>query len=363
MTSTADARLRRDARTSSFDRRELFAGGGGMLICTLAGQKVLKGEPADVERLAVGGRRCRRRSPPRAAGETTLVSAPPSLARVDGAVREYWIRAEQVRWNIVPTGRDGMMDKKIKGKTKFTAYAYRAYTPGFAEPLGTASIPGPLLECEEGETIVVNFQNRLPAQVTMHPHGIFYSQEMDGAYKGRHTDPGGFVQKNQTFRYVWDARPGTAGAWMYHDHGPLDPIPALQGPVRAADHPQAGRAAARPRGAAVHAHVQPGGDRPQAAVLVLQRPRLRRQLADDQRRRRPAGRAATSTRSTTTSTPSTSTGTGGRTRAARSIDNQTLGPGDATTVAFVEDNPGRWFYHCHVFTHLHAGMNGWYLVS
>ena len=33
------------------------------------------------------------------------------------------------------------------------------------------------------------------------------------------------------------------------------------------------------------------------------------------------------------------------------------------TARFVEDNPGRWFYHCHVFQHLHQGMNGWYLVS
>ena len=45
------------------------------------------------------------------------------------------------------------------------------------------------------------------------------------------------------------------------------------------------------------------------------------------------------------------------------VDNQTLGPGDSFTAAFVEDNPGRWFYHCHVFSHLHEGMNGWYLVS
>ncbi len=45
------------------------------------------------------------------------------------------------------------------------------------------------------------------------------------------------------------------------------------------------------------------------------------------------------------------------------IDNQTLGPGDSFTAAFTEDNPGRWFYHCHVFSHLHEGMNGWYLVS
>ena len=41
----------------------------------------------------------------------------------------------------------------------------------------------------------------------------------------------------------------------------------------------------------------------------------------------------------------------------------TIGPGDITTARFTEDNPGRWFYHCHVFSHLHQGMNGWYLVE
>ena len=87
-----------------------------------------------------------------------------------------------------------MMDKKVKGKTKFTAYAYRPYSAGFAEPLGPATIPGPLIEAEIGDTIVVNFRNKIDAPVTMHPHGVFYSEEMDGAYKGRYTDPGGFVQ-------------------------------------------------------------------------------------------------------------------------------------------------------------------------
>ena len=30
---------------------------------------------------------------------------------------------------------------------------------------------------------------------------------------------------------------------------------------------------------------------------------------------------------------------------------------------FIEDNPGRWLYHCHVFSHQDAGMAGWYMVS
>jgi FtsP/CotA-like multicopper oxidase with cupredoxin domain len=45
------------------------------------------------------------------------------------------------------------------------------------------------------------------------------------------------------------------------------------------------------------------------------------------------------------------------------VDNVTTGPGDVITARFIEDNPGRWFYHCHVFSHLHEGMNGWYLVE
>jgi FtsP/CotA-like multicopper oxidase with cupredoxin domain len=35
------------------------------------------------------------------------------------------------------------------------------------------------------------------------------------------------------------------------------------------------------------------------------------------------------------------------------VDNKTLGPADIISLQFVEDNPGRWFYHCHVFSHLH----------
>jgi FtsP/CotA-like multicopper oxidase with cupredoxin domain len=45
------------------------------------------------------------------------------------------------------------------------------------------------------------------------------------------------------------------------------------------------------------------------------------------------------------------------------VDNKTLGPGDSFEVRFTEDNPGRWLYHCHVFSHLHNGMSGWYLVE
>ena len=45
------------------------------------------------------------------------------------------------------------------------------------------------------------------------------------------------------------------------------------------------------------------------------------------------------------------------------VDCPTLGPNETITADFVEDNPGRWLYHCHVFSHQDVGMAGWYLVD
>jgi len=193
------------------DRRQfLAAGGGGLLLCTLGGQQIRNDREADVEELA---REIEVPPKVRAASASGAASAAPAVFTASGGKRrEYWIKAEQRRWNIVPKGRDQMLGKKIKGKTKFNAFGYRAYTPGFASPIGKAKIPGPLIEAEVGDTIVVNFQNTLSSPVTIHPHGVQYSIEMDGAYKGKYTDPGGFVQQGETYQYVWEATPGTVGA-------------------------------------------------------------------------------------------------------------------------------------------------------
>ena len=52
-----------------------------------------------------------------------------------------------------------------------------------------------------------------------------------------------------------------------------------------------------------------------------------------------------------------------RNAAGAFVDNPTFGPNETVTARFVEDNPGRWLYHCHVFSHQDAGMAGWYVVD
>jgi FtsP/CotA-like multicopper oxidase with cupredoxin domain len=185
---------------------------------------------------------------------------------------------------------------------------------------------------------------------------------MDGSYKGRFTDAGGFVQPGRSFRYVWDAVAGTEGNWHYHDHGPTDPLPVYKGLF--------GSLIVRPQGApkpdrdfflAFHS-FQPvatgidrafwclngrayAGNTPTFHARVGQRVAFRVFALDNDFHTFHLH------------------GHRWRNESGKMVDNVTLGPADSISAEFVEDNPGRWFYHCHVFTHLHAGMNGWYVVK
>ncbi|WP_205697138.1 multicopper oxidase domain-containing protein [Conexibacter sp. SYSU D00693] len=336
----------------SLDRRGFLAAGGGALVCTLAGQKVREDREADLERLALDVPE----------PDAVRTGARAAQATVSGPRREYWLVAEPVRWTIVPNKRDEMMDAAVKGRTTFGAYAYVAYSKDFGRPLGKATIPGPTLEAEVGETLVVHFRNRTKVPLTVHPHGVFYTPDMDGAYKGRFSDPGGFVKPGATFTYVWECREGTEGVWPYHDHGPMDPLPVYKGLFGFLNVRKPG--APRPdveHYIAFHAFLPVAtglktayqcingrsftGNTPTLTAKVGQRVAQHITVMSDDfhtyhlhghRWRGPDGRV---------------------------VDNVTLGPADAYSLEFVEDNPGRWFYHCHVFSHLHEGMSGWYVVD
>jgi len=335
---------------------------GGLLLCTLAGKQFSANEEVPVEALNEG-----LEVPPKVAAARANGGVAPGsetvLAAATTSANEYWIKAEEMRWNIVPKGRDEMMGVAVKGKTTFKAWGYRAYSPNFAKPLGPATVPGPLLEANVGETVTVHFRNKLKTPVTMHPHGLQYSVDMDGAYKGKYTDPGGFVQRGDEVTYVWEAIPSSEGAWFYHDHGPSEPLPVykgLFGPILVRD-------PAKPRpdkeffvGFHSFQPAATGLNRPfyciNGRAYAGNTPTLRAKVGEDvafyvyaiddyfhtfhihgHRWVPPAG--------------------------GPTIDNFTLGPADISTARFTEDNPGRWLYHCHVWSHIVQGMSGWYIVE
>ena len=125
------------------DRRDFLAGAGG---CSSARSPARRSSSTRAPTCEAGVRRsrCRRRWRRPSAAALRAARSRPVLRRPAPAAtaREYWIEAEPVKWNIVPTHRDQMMDEKVKGKTEFTAYGYRRYTPGFAEPLGPGDDAG-----------------------------------------------------------------------------------------------------------------------------------------------------------------------------------------------------------------------------
>jgi FtsP/CotA-like multicopper oxidase with cupredoxin domain len=337
---------------SSSTRRSFFGlAGGAALLCTLGGK-----EAAEFDARAARVRK------PRAAVAQDVPQIQPAPG---GRRREYWIQAETVKWQITPLRRDEWHNRPISSRNTYTAYIYREMTPGFAAPIGQPNIPGPTLYAEVGDVLVVHFRNgdtTLRQAVTMHPHGVKYNVEYDGAYMGEFTRAGGFVAPGETFTYQWECVPESAGAWPYHDHGPNHTLNTFRGLF--------GALVVRPRGAewpdrtyTLFAHSLP------PAITKLDTtfqcfngrsyagntPTLRARVGEDveihafgmdsnfhtfhihgHRWRDPAGAF---------------------------IDNPAMGPNEGVTARFAEDNPGRWLYHCHVFTHQDAGMAGWYMVD
>jgi len=86
----------------------------------------------------------------------------------------------------------------------------------------TATIPGPTIILDEGDVAEIEllhqFDPHTPFQehVSLHVHGVHYDRESDGTLKYIN------LYKDESavphLSYRWDAAPGTAGTWPYHDY-------------------------------------------------------------------------------------------------------------------------------------------------
>ncbi|WP_405806445.1 multicopper oxidase domain-containing protein [Streptomyces sp. NBC_01187] len=95
---------------------------------------------------------------------------------------------------------------------------------GYGLEKGKATIPGPLIELIEGDTLHIEFENTMDVAASLHPHGVDYDIANDGTkMNNSHVEPG------ETRTYTWRThapgrrkdgswRPGSAGYWHYHDH-------------------------------------------------------------------------------------------------------------------------------------------------
>ncbi len=172
-------------------------------------------------------------------------------AQTTGKTRLYYIAADEAEWDYAPHNMDHMTGKPFdrraaifieRGKNRigkvYRKALYREYTdatfqtlkprPKDQEYLGAL---GPLLRAEVGDSIRIVFKNNASKPYSMHPHGVFYKKDSEGALYADGTSgndkkddavpPGG------AHTYVWEV-PERAGpapradessvVWLYHSH-------------------------------------------------------------------------------------------------------------------------------------------------
>jgi manganese oxidase len=167
-----------------------------------------------------------------------------------GKTRTYYIAADEVEWNYAPSGRDQAMNMpfdpvaqeftesgphqigRINKKAIYREYADATFStlkqrPPDEQYLG---ILGPLIRAEVGDTIKIVFKNNATHPFSMHPHGVFYQKDSEGAdYDDGTVGPDkedGCVAPGATHTYTWQALersgPGpqdpSSVFWLYHSH-------------------------------------------------------------------------------------------------------------------------------------------------
>ena len=194
-------------------------------------------------------------------------------------------------------GRDEWMKMPIPAQAQVPRVRLPAVQPGLRRPARAAvQMPGPTLEAEVGDTIVVHFRNadeHFGQALTMHPHGVRYTPDYDGSYLGNFTRAGGFIAPGEEFTYTWECTPDSVGVWPYHDHGPNHTINIARGLFGAIIVREKGAKAPDVEEVLVLHQLPPQVTGAAARLPVHQRPRVRGQHADD-----PRARSARTSRST-----------------------------------------------------------------
>jgi len=193
------------------------------------------------------------------------VQASQANAAPQGVTRTYYIAADEVQWDYAPSGVNEITGQpfddvanvfvqngpqrigKVYLKSQYREYTSSAFTtlktiPAKWQHLG---ILGPVIQAEVGDTIVVVFRNNTRFPASMHPHGVFYQKNSEGApyddgTSGADKDDDS-VPTGGTVTYTWQvperAGPGpmdpSSIIWMYHGHvdEPADTNAGLIGPI------------------------------------------------------------------------------------------------------------------------------------
>jgi len=115
---------------------------------------------------------------------------------------------------LAPTVLRNMSSKPHVVEVNITAAPTRmSLQPGVTTDVFAynGQIPGPTLDVQEGDSVVIHFQNKLSEATTVHWHGLHIPAEQDGS-------PFNPLAPGEKHDYVFVIKHGTAGTYWYHPH-------------------------------------------------------------------------------------------------------------------------------------------------
>lgn len=173
-----------------------------------------------------------------------------SSAAGNGKIRTYFIAADEVVWDYAPARKNQITGQVFDSEaqvfvesgsdrigSRYQKARYREYTDStfsklkfIPEQWQHLGLLGPVIRAEVGDTIRVEFKNNTSYPASIHPHGVFYQKDSEGApYSdgtaiSQHRDDA--VPPGGSYTYTWlvpeRAGPGPHDAssilWMYHSH-------------------------------------------------------------------------------------------------------------------------------------------------
>ncbi|XP_067890110.1 ferroxidase HEPHL1-like [Heterodontus francisci] len=173
-----------------------------------------------------------------------------SLSEVANSItRTYYIAIKEETWNYAPSGTNVLTNQQLEqdenaaeflkgGERRIGQLYKKAIYKQFTDGTYSTEVPkpnwlgflGPLLRAEVEDLIIIHFKNFASRPYSLHPHGVFYEKDSEGAFYPDRTSgkqkmddavpPGG----SHIYRWIvkkeyapTDADP-TCLTWIYHSH-------------------------------------------------------------------------------------------------------------------------------------------------
>ncbi|XP_043114841.1 hephaestin-like protein 1a [Puntigrus tetrazona] len=173
-----------------------------------------------------------------------------ALQQADCLKRTYYMAIREEDWDYAPSGRNLINNRSVEqdehasgflssGSTRIGSVYKKALYRQYTDESYSSEVPkpawlgflGPVLRAEVGDVVEVHLKNFASRSYSLHPHGVFYQKDSEGALYPDGTTGADkrddAVAPGESYTYTWLVKPEYAPTeddascltWIYHSHG------------------------------------------------------------------------------------------------------------------------------------------------